>query len=183
MPPITRMEGRVFGNWTVLHIGARGVDRHITWDCICVCGTVRSIGGQNLRFGHSKGCGCTKPGLRKRPYEALYNSLVRMTDHAVEMTYEEFLEFTSIEECFYCGKEVTFSAHHITKHGSNYHLDRKDNNRGYSKENCVVCCPRCNQAKSNHFTYEEFVQIGALIRSWQKALCPTCGEGNCGLCG
>lgn len=29
-------------------------------------------------------------------------------------------------------------------------IDRKDNLKGYSKENCVSCCKRCNRAKDVH---------------------------------
>lgn len=136
---------------------------------LCVCGTVRSVNGGNLRRGGSLGCGCTKKGLRKRPYEALYNSISTVNpEREIKLTYEEFLVFTTEGACHYCGEIVIWTPHHITKNGSNYNLDRKDNSKGYLRDNLVVCCARCNRAKSNHFTYEQFLQIGALIKSWKQ---------------
>ena len=35
-------------------------------------------------------------------------------------------------------------------------IDRKDNNLGYEKANCVPCCKRCNQMK-NDMTMDEFI--------------------------
>lgn len=36
-------------------------------------------------------------------------------------------------------------------------------------EQCVLACALCNMAKSNMFTYEEFKQVGQVIRGiWQQ---------------
>ncbi|PWI46423.1 hypothetical protein CEE45_16900 [Candidatus Heimdallarchaeota archaeon B3_Heim] len=48
-------------------------------------------------------------------------------------------------------------------------LERKDNAKGYSKENCVLSCSLCNNAKSDKFTEEEFRKVGAAIKEiWQQ---------------
>lgn len=54
--------GMKFGRWTVLGIAPN----HITkggyqvsmWDCVCECGTRRSVRGNDLRLGKSVSCGC-----------------------------------------------------------------------------------------------------------------------------
>ena len=43
-------------------------------------------------------------------------------------------------------------------------LERKDNEKGYSEENCVLACAICNNAKSNKFTCEEFEEVGKAIK-------------------
>jgi len=43
-------------------------------------------------------------------------------------------------------------------------VDRKDNDKPYSKENCVLACYPCNNAKSDVFSYPEFLKIGKAIR-------------------
>jgi hypothetical protein len=48
--------------------------------------------------------------------------------------------------------------------GSN--LDRKDSSGAYEASNVVPCCRRCNYGKNNMFTYEEWMAIGQVIRSW-----------------
>lgn len=101
---------------------------------------------------------------RKRPYEWLYNHLLYRAarhDKTVDLTYEEFMSFRVIEECHYCGESIDWQKKAM-------HLDRKDSAEGYSVPNCVVCCGRCNKAKLDHFTYEEWLEIGRLLRVMRK---------------
>lgn len=102
-----------------------------------------------------------------RPYEALYNNLVKHTkakNKRLDLSFEEFTEFTSIKECHYCKSEVTWTIRNLTKNGYKYNLDRIDNDKGYSKENCVVCCWRCNNGRSNLFSYEEWYGMTEYLR-------------------
>jgi len=170
------LTGSKFSNWEVLSRNGSDTTGHPMWKCKCDCGRIATILGSNLVRKRTSECvGCYTAHNRLRPYEALYNLLCRASKerYEVKLTYEEYLTFTSVSKCFYCGTKVTWEPHvnpHKGIRGSAYHLDRKDNSLGYSKENCVVCCPRCNRAKSNHFTYEEWRQIGKLIRTWKKTL-------------
>ena len=163
------LSGRVFGKITVIRPLKKYTNRR-KWLCRCACGKEFHRRGTVLLTGKSKGCRSCNNGFKKRPYESLFNILVTMSKGrtTVELTYEEYLTFTSKPKCFYCGTKVTWKPHSDNAHG--HHLDRKDNSLGYSKENCVVCCPRCNRAKPDHFTYEEWRQIGKLIRTWKKTL-------------
>lgn len=161
--------GEVFHNYTV--VGSTEKNKHNNHRrclCRCVCGEVRKVDVQNLYTENSKGCGCERLGSRLRPYESSYKQISRQCrDYAVDLTYEEYLEFAE-SPCHYCGEVLDWVKYNVKfSKNQGHHLDRKDNTLGYSKENCVVCCPRCNRAKSNHFTYEEWVQIGALIKSWK----------------
>src|SRR5690348_6634040 len=98
---------------------------------------------------------------RKEPYRWLYNSLVKFTKtHGKEFTlsFEDFLAFTQVEECHYCGDTIEWQPY--SRCGKNrsrsaYYLDRKDNRLGYSTENCVVCCSMCNSIKGDKLTYSE----------------------------
>jgi hypothetical protein len=162
-----KIEGKRYGRLLVLdYIGsnARGV---AVYRCICDCGAERIISGGHLRSGHSQACGCVKPGLRLRPYEAIFNTLRRSAKRSqkeITLTYEDFLAFTSIMHCHYCGQQIIWNKHNARS--SIYNLDRVDNTQGYVKNNLVVCCKRCNYAKADRFTYDEWTQIGKLIKSW-----------------
>ena len=159
------LSGRVFGKVTVIKPLKKFTNRR-KWLCRCACGKEFARRGTVLLTGKSTGCRSCNNGNLKMPYESLYHNLCDMAKDrtSVELTYEEYLTFTSQKECHYCGSEILWKQHSGNANG--HKLDRKDNSLGYSKRNCVVCCPRCNRAKSNHFTYEEWVQIGALIKSW-----------------
>ena len=107
---------------------------------------------------------------RIRPYEALYNKFRydrQRTNTECDITYDEFLEFVKIRECHYCKAGIYWAECSIGKNGQKYNLDRKDNTKGYLKNNLVVCCWDCNEVKSNRFSYEQFLVIGDLIRTWR----------------
>jgi hypothetical protein len=160
------LSDRVFGKITVIKPLKKVTNRR-KWLCRCACGKEFARRGSVLLTGKSTGCRSCNNGNLKRPYEGRYKYLCAMAlgRATVDLSYEEYLTFTKTTKCYYCGIGVVWKPHGTFSNG--HHLDRKDNSLGYSKKNCVVCCPRCNRAKSNHFTYEEWVQIGAVIRSWR----------------
>lgn len=52
--------GKRFGAWTVIGFAGRNENKHTCWDCLCDCGTVRTVVAQPLRNGLTKSCGCLK---------------------------------------------------------------------------------------------------------------------------
>jgi len=49
--------------------------------------------------------------------------------------------------CDYCGNEVSG-------------IDRKDNSRGYTRDNVTSCCRRCNSVKGANLDYIEMKELG-----------------------
>ncbi len=73
------------------------------------------------------------------------------------------------KNCHYCGiAEGDFipiwKGKFYKNRGERLELERKDNEKGYSKKNCVLACAICNNAKSDKFTYEEFKRVGKAIK-------------------
>jgi len=69
--------------------------------------------------------------------------------------------------CHYCGIEEDFFRIWGKFYGGKrrkLEVDRKDNEKGYNEENCVLACPICNNAKSDKFTYEEFKKVSEAIK-------------------
>ena len=54
------LSGKRFGAWTVLRRSDIKRPNQTRWDCRCDCGTLRNVGGERLRSGKSKSCGCQK---------------------------------------------------------------------------------------------------------------------------
>lgn len=162
------LSGRVFGEWTVIKLHSRpSADmHHCVWVCLCSCGRMKKVTSSNLKRGKGRGCSKCANGNRLRPFEALYNTLVKQAKGraVVHLSYEDYLSFTAQKSCHYCDVHLVWEPFNKM---NGHKLDRKNNSLGYSRSNCVVCCSRCNRAKSNHFTYEEWVQIGAVIKSWR----------------
>lgn len=166
-----------FGRLTVRRLVSR---RPVVWECECECGnTILVTGSEHLISGNTKSCGCINMEristlTRKRPYESVYNNLAKLCSRQpdrlrLEISYEEFLGFTSITECHYCGGPVSWAMYNVNKNGFSYNLDRKDNSLGYTKSNVVVCCYRCNSGKGDQFSYEEWVEVGKCLRCLREA--------------
>lgn len=97
---------------------------------------------------------------RKKPFESLFNTF-RLDHRKIinTLSFTDFLNFTKQKNCHYCNNTINWIEYPTVggKFNSNaYYLDRKDNSEGYSVENCVVCCTKCNLAKGNRYTYEEW---------------------------
>ena len=76
--------------------------------------------------------------------------------------------------CHYCEIEEAdfieiWRSFYGEKRGKKLEVERKDNEKGYNEENCVLSCSICNNAKSDKFTYEEFKKVGDVIKEiWQQ---------------
>lgn len=96
---------------------------------------------------------------KHKPYSSLYRRLKQTAERegrSLTLTYEDFLEYTKIGKCQYCHDSVTWAEYNLEKNGFGYNLDRMDNSKGYSKNNCTVCCKNCNRAKASRYSYEEW---------------------------
>jgi hypothetical protein len=140
------------------------------WLCLCDCGNYKGVRANSLRNKTKpvRSCKCLNlEAVRGVPYASLYHKLRKSSatqGHACALTFKQFLEYTKVSTCHYCNATVTWAQHNIgTRKRGNYNLDRKDNSKGYSTENCVVCCTVCNLTRGNRFTYEQFVEIGKLL--------------------
>jgi hypothetical protein len=155
-----------FGRLTAKKLVEPNRHRQAQWLCVCDCGNEKIISQNGLRSHNTTSCGCfQKEWARQyhllRPYESLYNRLVnRHKIDFVSLTYEDFVEFTKIHNCHYCNAKIHWAIENTKKNGTACNLDRKDSTVGYTVENCVVCCKRCNIAKMHHFSYNQWKQIG-----------------------
>lgn len=111
---------------------------------------------------------------RTRPFGHVYTRLranARQRSIAVSLTYEELLGFTLQTTCSYCNGHIPwqpYSSKTGTPSHQQYFLDRKDNARGYDKDNLVVCCSFCNRVRGALFTYEEFLLLAPALKLIQE---------------
>lgn len=101
---------------------------------------------------------------RKRPFEAAYNGFIRKgprRKHAISLSYSEFAELCSKENCHYCGARLARNPYAAGGYTADA-IDRMDPTLGYTAENCVPCCAPCNFTKNATMTYDEMLILGAL---------------------
>ena len=104
-----------------------------------------------------------EPHNKMKPGEAAFNDLygrykknAKNRQYAFDLTKEEFKVLTK-ELCFYCGalptkqypsKEAEHKLNEMGKRVNGFYvyngIDRKNNSKGYSIDNCVTCCSTCN---------------------------------------
>lgn len=162
--------GITYGRLTVLRLSST---KPIIWECVCICGRIVQVKSTNLgkdRVHSTKSCGCLRVEIagnryRMRPFEWLYKQHIIKREHWVDLTYEQFLEFTRTDRCHYCDISLIWNPYRTGSKTSAFtNLDRKDNSVGYTCSNLVLCCLRCNSIKSSHLSYEEMVEIGKTLR-------------------
>jgi len=91
-------------------------------------------------------------------------------------TFEDFKELVCVRkdlfQCHYCGIDIEMINELIDKgkiykkqatRGFTLEIDRIRPNEEYKKNNCVLCCYWCNNAKTDEFNGEEFKRIGEVI--------------------
>lgn len=159
------LTGQLFGGLEAVECKERR-DGRTFWTCLCKhCNQLTTVGYANLKRNPDS-CGCLN---KLRPYEWLYNQLrynATKRNIDVTLTFEDFLEFTKIEDCYYCGSSVVWNEYTSrSRHASN--LDRQDNSVGYIKKNCVACCQRCNLMKHKH-SPSEFINHCRKIVEYQN---------------
>jgi hypothetical protein len=157
------LTGQRFGKLIVVQRGEKkGSGAY--WLCQCDCGNKVEVRTDNLRKGDTTSCGCkNKLAFGESSMRWVYNlykySFAKKRNLSFELTMEQFKEITQ-KNCFYCDEEPRnfFSGKSSHRNGGYTYngLDRKDNNQGYTLDNAVPCCGKCNKMKSD-LTFQEFV--------------------------
>lgn len=93
-----------------------------------------------------------------------YKRCAKNRDLSFNLTNEEVYTFFT-NDCHYCGAYPATVYKHKSGNFVYNGIDRKDNDLGYTKENCVSCCKMCNLAKRD-VSYEDFLKwIQKLVKN------------------
>jgi len=163
---------KTFGYWTVLNKPTKASRKGLLWYCRCKCGKERYVLGFDLRKGISTSCGCKN----KLPYGesacrwifSIYKKQALSRNHVFELTLDQFKIITK-QNCLYCGSKplnVCNREKYSCSNGNYIYngIDRKNNNKGYTKENVVPCCKICNSMKSKLSGKEFFDHISKIYK-------------------
>jgi hypothetical protein len=178
MPPLIDLTGRQIGRWTVLR---RTYGTQVMWECRCSCGVEKTVFANSLLYGKSRSCGCLRDEVVRKPRMAdkfrglsrIRGSLrFRAKEIGVSCTLSNaMIDALSLRPCYYCGSEPVSKrliqrtlkglSCYIAVGGYNG-IDRVDNSKGYTPENCVSCCWSCNNLKGN-LTSSDFIDRATKI--------------------
>lgn len=174
------LTGKVLGKLIVIKKHEkRSHNNRILWECLCDCGNICIITGDQLNRGSKGGngtptrsCGCLRNNAHNKikdretaMWRRLYKSTVikrsKRDGYNSDITYEKFLELSK-SECHYCGtknsnyyKDICESSNFTLYYNG---LDRINSGDGYYLHNVVSCCKHCNFAK-NTMNKSEFMNF------------------------
>ena len=127
-----------------------------------ICKTYKSQNEFSRRGSGTSGW-CKKCAGKKirvpRNRFSMARSSAKKSGHSFDLSFDQWFELVK-KSCIYCGGRLPDA-------GSG--LDRKDNAREYTIDNVVPCCTICNKTKSNVFTYEEMLLLGAVVSKIKEA--------------
>lgn len=150
----------------------------ILWLFECECGNLVEFSASDVKLGRKIDCGCGKQERLKLRiqklalnntlpnnegnYNKLYGTYKRGAKHRgykFLLTKEDFKKFLN-DVCYYCGSEPSFE-YTNSKLKNNiliYNgIDRKDNTKDYTIDNCVTACGICNRMKMD-LEYNHFIE-------------------------
>lgn len=176
------LAGQKYNKLTVLE-EASSIGGRSAWRCQCDCGNIKNIKTEELRSGGTQSCGCWNKEQRSLRSENMYSKCRKYSPIEAsakyiwrkrygEMPFKDFYDISQ-KNCYYCNDLPSNYQNVATKKSSKnmkdngyftYNgLDRLDNNKPHSKDNCVPCCKYCNYAKRER-SIEEFKEW--LIRTY-----------------
>jgi len=125
----------------------------------CDCGTYKEVQINHLRSGVTVSCGCYQSEVVSKSEiygignlalsYSRYKTSAKKRHREFKLSREQFVSLVT-QNCFYCNappsnmiKDALYKNHTLYSG-----IDRVDNKKGYTIENCVPCCTICNKMKS-----------------------------------
>lgn len=169
--------GAKIHRWTILEVFKKD-NRYWTVKAQCECGKIKEVHRHSIVAGRSKSCGCYSVELTVKYFTGRPSKLRKPKGYAgataaineyqrsaatkgrpFELSREQAIAIME-QNCMYCGVEpqhraVARSAVKTDDGFKNCQfvhngIDRIDSDIGYTLENCVPCCGKCNFMKRHH---------------------------------
>lgn len=142
------MKGKRIGRLLVIE-QCESKNNKAMWKCKCDCGNEKIVSGQSLRRGETKSCGCLHSeamvkanhihGMSKTKMHKTWRGLFQRCENPTASHYERYGE-RGIDICKEWKGEngfINFCKWALENgYSDNLEIDRIDNNKGYSPDNC-----------------------------------------------
>ncbi len=167
------LSGTVFGHWTVLACGIKDTRGRHKWICLCSCGVKKMVDGTNLRTGKTKSCGChsaDKTRTHGKTRSKLYQTWRAMIQRCENKNHKMYHRYgaRNIGVCDRWRSSFIDFAADMGELPDGATLDRKDNNAGYSPENCQWASRLDQSLNRENTVFLEFNGVTKRIGEWSK---------------
>lgn len=167
--------GKKYNSITVLSESAKNKHNKRTFLCRCDCGEEKVFVLSSLKSGNTKSCGCTKP---KAISSARFKHGRNQTNKTYS-TWRAMKERCKKRKC-YIDKNITVCNEWATdflvflsdmgERPGGKTLDRKDNNKGYYKDNCRWATPQEQSKNTSRNRYLTMNGKTMLLIEWGEEL-------------
>lgn len=166
---IKNRAGERYGRLVIIALAERASEtkaRTSMWICRCDCGNTTTTQFAPLKMGRTKSCGCYNRELTRSRFriQTLQKQALRYLKEGakernlVVTVSDEFLLDLMEKTCYYCDAPPSNCVRYGVRTWMYNGIDRADNTKGYTFENCVPCCQKCNRAKSV-MSQSEFIDL------------------------
>src|SRR5262249_55381349 len=165
-----------FGSWTVLwFIDIRRSYKY--WLCRCACGIEKAVRGSKLYRGESTNCGCIREANRLKVItkHGYYHTKVHKTWSSMR---DRCLNPNHPQDHRYGGRGITISERwnsfeaFLADMGEppspKYSIDRIDNNKGYSPDNCRWATTKTQQRNLRSNRIIQFNNESRTLIEWAE---------------
>lgn len=163
------LEGKRFGRLVVLERSGSDKQRNIVWKCQCDCGNIHYVKGALLKRGAVTSCGCkqkeacmhvvelgTKHGLSHHPLYQIWKSMRKRCNCKTEKSYPNY----GGRGITICSEWDDYAVFHKWALDNGWHkgvsIDRIDNDKGYSPENCRMATNKMQMRNRRKTVYLEY---------------------------
>lgn len=171
------LEGKKFGNLTVISFAGNNKNGQSTWNTRCDCGKLLTITGYYLRRKKDLSCGCQRSHGENHSsfsgYGGIYKSYfsglklgAELRELSFEITIENLADLFIKQNgiCALSGVEITLKSKHIEQTAS---VDRKDSSKGYTLDNIQWVHKTINKMKNN-LNEIEFIELCRKITEYRS---------------
>lgn len=175
--------GSVFGRLKVTSEAPRGSGWKRFWNCICECGKEKTVYQHHLKSGAIVSCGCYKDentvrrstthGMASRkntsPEYRSWASMLMRCNNPNNADYRHY-GGRGIQVCERWHSFENFLEDMGCRPDLKHSLDRIDNNRGYSKDNCRWATKKEQSRNTRRSKTLEWRGVSRSLQEWSEIL-------------
>ena len=140
------LTGKTFNRLTVIRRVENSKSKQTKWKCRCSCGNIVIVFASHIKDGHTKSCGClndelrierkTTHGLYYTPEWGIWNQMIQRCTNPKNQAFKDY-GGRGITVCDkWRNNFMTFSKDMGKRPSKNLTIERINNNKGYSPDNC-----------------------------------------------